>query len=180
VADVERILSADPGLSLRVLGAVNSAAGAGRRVESLRQAIVLVGRRTMSAWAMLAVLGGHPAGRREDLIRILTRARSCELLTPLLRGVPPSATYTLGLLSGMVETTGADPVRAAREARLDAELTAALVEHRGPLGELLEAVEGYDRTSADSPFVATEVLARAHLQALGLAVTTIDGILGDE
>ena len=40
-----------------MLSSVNSAAGAGRRVESLRQAIVLVGRRTLSAWAMLAVLG---------------------------------------------------------------------------------------------------------------------------
>jgi c-di-GMP-related signal transduction protein len=180
VEAVERILAADPGLSLRVLSTINSAAGSGRAVESLRQAIVLLGRRTLSAWAMLAVLGGHPAGRREDLIRILTRARSCELLTPLLEGVPSTATYTVGLLSGLVETMGTDPVRAAREARLDPDLTAALVEHRGPVGELLEAVEGYDRTSAESSFVATPVLARAHLQALGLAVTTIDGIFGDD
>ena len=43
IDELERMVSADPGLSLRVLSAVNAAAGAGHQVTSLRQAVVLLG-----------------------------------------------------------------------------------------------------------------------------------------
>nr|WP_284290835.1 HDOD domain-containing protein [Angustibacter aerolatus] len=42
---IEQIVAVDPGLSVRVLTTVNSAAGAGRQIASLRQALGLLGRR---------------------------------------------------------------------------------------------------------------------------------------
>jgi c-di-GMP-related signal transduction protein len=181
VDEVERIVSADPGLGLRILGTVNSAAGSGRQITSMPQAIVLLGRRSLSAWVMLAALGGHPDGRRQDMIDVLTRARTCELLTPMLTGIEPSTAYAVGLLSGVVEVMGADPVRIARATRLDDEMTAALVDRRGQVGELLAAIEQFERTGragADDAVVGTHEVSRAHLHALGTAVDTIDSILG--
>jgi c-di-GMP-related signal transduction protein len=151
VAQVERIVSADPALSMRILGTVNSAAGTGRQISSMPQAIVLLGRRSLSAWVMLAALGGHPDGRRQDMIDILTRARTCELLTELLIGIESSTTYAVGLLSGVVEVMGADPVTIARATRLDDEMTAALVERRGQVGALLAAIERFERTGHAEP-----------------------------
>lgn len=200
VAQVERIVSADPGLSMRILGTVNSAAGTGRQITSMPQAIVLLGRRSLSAWVMLAALGGHPDGRRQDMIDILTRARTCELLTPELIGIESSTSYAVGLLSGVVEVMGADPVQIARATRLDEEMTAALVDRRGQVGALLAAIEQFERTGQtdptptvsssdpvvpeqvaptwDAPVFATSDVSRAHLHALGTAIDTIDSILG--
>jgi EAL and modified HD-GYP domain-containing signal transduction protein len=208
VAQVERIVSADPGLSLRILGTVNSAAGTGRQITSMPQAIVLLGRRSLSAWVMLAALGGHPDGRRQDMIDILTRARTCELLTSQLIGIEPSTSYAVGLLSGVVEVMGADPVRMARSTRLDEEMTAALVDRHGQVGLLLAAIEQFEKTGQtdptpepvsaaapisagatalipvqsgstwDAPVFSTSDVSRAHLHALGTAIDTIDSILG--
>jgi len=202
VAQVERIVSADPGLSMRILGTVNSAAGSGRHITSMPQAIVLLGRRSLSAWVMLAALGGHPDGRRQDMIDILTRARTCELLTPLLIGIESSTTYAVGLLSGVVEVMGADPVQIARATRLDDEMTAALVHRQGQVGVLLAAIERFERTGEtdptpvagnqipvqivpvqgvstwDAPVFTTSEVSHAHLHALGTAIDTIDSILG--
>lgn len=151
VTEVERIVSADPALSMRILGTVNSAAGAGRQITSMQQAIVLLGRRSLSAWVMLAALGGHPDGRRQDMIDILTRARTCELLTPLLTGIEASTSYAVGLLSGVVEVMGADPVGIARATRLDEEMTDALVHRRGQVGVLLASIERFERTGEAEP-----------------------------
>ena len=178
LAEVQRIVSADPGLSLRILGTVNSATGSGRVVTSLPQAIVLLGRRSLSAWVMLAALGGHPDGRRQDMIDVLTRARTCELLTPQLSGVEPATAYAVGLLSGVVEVMGVDPLRIARATRLDEEMTAALVQREGQLGELLNAVNQFEQTGQTVTAIDATKLSRAHLHALGTAIDTIDSILG--
>jgi c-di-GMP-related signal transduction protein len=178
LAEVQRIVSADPGLSLRILGTVNSASGSGRQITSLPQAIVLLGRRSLSAWVMLAALGGHPDGRRQDMIDVLTRARTCELLCPQLIGIEPATAYAVGLLSGVVEVMGADPLRIARATRLTEEMTAGLVQRQGQLGELLNAVEQFERTGLTSSAIETSQVSRAHLHALGTAIDTIDSILG--
>jgi c-di-GMP-related signal transduction protein len=184
VSEVERIVSADPGLGLRILGTVNSAAGSGRQITSMAQAIVLLGRRSLSAWVMLAALGGHPDGRRQDMIDVLTRARTCELLAPMLLGIEASTCYAVGLLSGVVEVMGMDAGRIARATRLDDEMTAALVDRRGQVGELLSAIEEFERTGGcgngvSGTTIDTAKISRAHLHALGTAVDTIDSILGE-
>jgi c-di-GMP-related signal transduction protein len=178
VAEVERIVSADPGLSMRILGRVNSVSGAGRQIRSLPQAIVLLGRRQLSAWVMLAVLGGHPDVRRQDMIDILTRARTCELLTSPFTGLQPGTAYAVGLLSGVVLVMGADPVRIAQATRLTAEMTAALVRREGPMGQLLAAVDRFEHTGLTTAAFEAAVVSTAHLQALGTAIDTIDSLLG--
>jgi len=178
IDELERMVSADPGLSLRVLSAVNAAAGAGHQVTSLRQAVVLLGRRSLSAWGMLAALGGNPESKREDMIDILTRAKICELLAPRLNGVDSSTAYAAGLLSGMVRVMGADPEQIARRVRMDEEMTAALVNREGQMGGLLDAIDEFARTGQSSSLIPTSDVSWAHLHGLGAAVATIDSILG--
>ncbi len=176
--DLERIVSVDPGLSLRVLGAVNSAAGAGREVGSLKQALVLLGRRSLSTWVLLAAFGGA-SGDRQQMVTVLTRARTCELLTGQV-GLDAPTAYAAGLLSGVVDVLGCDPAQIAREARLDDELTRALVGREGPVGRLMHAVEEFDRSGTTDEELAPEEVSRARLHALGDAVAAIDSVLGEE
>jgi EAL and modified HD-GYP domain-containing signal transduction protein len=178
VDELERIVSADPGLSLRVLGAVNSASGAGQEVRSLHQAIVLLGRRSLSAWVMLAAIGGNPESRRGEMIDVLARARICELLSRRYGGVDPSTAYAAGLLSGVVDVMGADPEQLVRGARLGEGLSTALLSHEGPVGALLDDVEAFDRTGKAPAAVPTSDMSSAQLHALDTAMTTVDAILG--
>jgi EAL and modified HD-GYP domain-containing signal transduction protein len=178
VDELERIVSADPGLSLRVLGAVNSASGSGQEVRSLHQAIVLLGRRSMSAWVMIAAMGGNPESRREELIDVLARARMCELVSQRYGGVEPSSAYAAGLLSGVVDIMGADAEQVVRGARLGEGLTTALLRHEGPMGALIDDIETFGRTGRAPASVPTVVLSSAQLRALDTAITTVDSILG--
>jgi EAL and modified HD-GYP domain-containing signal transduction protein len=178
VEELEQIVAADPGLSLRVLGAVNSASGAGQEVRSLHQAIVLLGRRSLSAWVMLAAIGGNPESRREEMIDVLARARICELLSRRYGGVDPTTAYAAGLLSGVVDIMGADPQQLVKGARLGENLSSALLSHEGPVGALLDDVEAFDRTGKTPVVVPTADMSSAQLHALDTAMTTVDAILG--
>jgi EAL and modified HD-GYP domain-containing signal transduction protein len=82
VHDLEDLIKPDASLVYRVLRAVNSAAfGQSRQIESLRQALVLLGCGTIrswaSLWAMVAVSGEAP----DELVTMSTvRGRACEIL----------------------------------------------------------------------------------------------------
>jgi c-di-GMP-related signal transduction protein len=178
IEELERIVSADPGLSLRVLGAVNSASGTGQEVRSLHQAIVLLGRRSLSAWVMLAAIGGNPENRREDMVDVLARARMCELVSRQYGGVEASTAYAAGLLSGVVDIMGADAEQVVRGARLGDGLSTALLSHEGPVGALIGDVETFDRTGEAPTTVPTADMSSAQLHALDTAMTTVDAILG--
>jgi c-di-GMP-related signal transduction protein len=78
----------------------------------------------------------------------------------------------------VVEVMGVDPLRIARATRLDEEMTAALVQREGQLGELLNAVKQFEQTGQTVTAIDATKLSRAHLHALGTAIDTIDSILG--
>ena len=180
VGEVERIVAADPGLTLRVLGAANSASGAGRKVTSLRQALVLMGRRTLSSWVVLAALNGRADSGREEMVDVLTQARTCELLGANVPGTTPSSAYAAGLVSGVGAVMGADVASVVRAARLDDVVASALLQRAGVLGALLDAVEEFDRTGATtSAWFPTSAVSAAHLHGLGAAMATVGSLLGD-
>jgi c-di-GMP-related signal transduction protein len=175
--EVEGIVSADPALTLKVLGVAGSAAGAGRPIGSLRQAVVLVGRRVLGSWVVLAALQGRSGGGREEMIEVLTLARTCELLAPVVEGTSPADAYAAGLVVAMGRVLGADVAAVLRGTRLDPGVAAAVLEGRGPLAVLLEAVAEFDRngTTGGATLSAAQV-AQAHLQALAAAMASVDDL----
>jgi EAL and modified HD-GYP domain-containing signal transduction protein len=183
VDDIESLVSTDPGLSIRVLKTANSASsGAVRSVTSLRQAVVMLGPRALSAWVMLTLMGGLSAGSRDDLVTVLARAGTCELVAKESRSVDPDTAYTAGLLSGVAQVLRAGVGQVAHGAGMDHELTTALVEGTGPLGELVRAVEAHELDQADAAArcgVSPFALSRAYLQAWADALGNVSKLLGD-
>jgi EAL and modified HD-GYP domain-containing signal transduction protein len=183
VDDIESLVSTDPGLSIRVLKTANSASsGAVRSVTSLRQAVVMLGPRALSAWVMLTLMGGLSAGSRDDLVTVLARAGACELVAQETTAVDPDTAYTAGLLSGVAQVLRAGVGQVAHGAGMDDELTTALAEGTGPVGELVRAVEAHELDQLDaaarcgiSPFA----LSRAYLQAWADALSNVSNLLGD-
>jgi EAL and modified HD-GYP domain-containing signal transduction protein len=183
-ADIERVVAADPGLSLRILRTANSAGtGAVSHISSLRQAVVLLGPVALSAWVTLTLMGALGSGRREDLVLVLTRAGACAGLATERTGLDPSVAYTAGMLAAIASVMGADPVRVAEGAGMDPAMTSAIAEGIGPIGALVRAVDCYERED-DAALADTGVapfdVSRAYLQALSTALSLVEGVLGSE
>ena len=81
IDDIEGLVRQDPRISIKLLRYINSAAvGLRRRVESIREAVVLVGLCRIRAWANLVVMGGMTHKPKELLTLSLVRANLCERL----------------------------------------------------------------------------------------------------
>lgn len=146
-ASLERVLSiiaSDPALSLRVLRASNSAAAGGSsRVSSVRQAVVLIGLVRIKQWAMLMVIDDVAGATEEQMVATLTRARLSEFVADTV-GASPDTAFMAGLITGVADLLGQTHAAMARQLPLSADLTAALVDGTGPLGEVLRTVNAYE------------------------------------
>jgi c-di-GMP-related signal transduction protein len=183
VDELERIVSADPGLSLRVLRTANSVGGGTmHKIASLHQAVVLLGPVVLSAWVILTLMGGLGPGRRDDLVRVVTRAVACEHLA-MEGGRDPSTAYTAGLLSGIAAVLGSSAEEVATGAGLDEATAKAIATGSGPVGGFVRAVECHERDD-DAGLAETGVapfdVSRAYLTGLGAALSTADSVLGVE
>ncbi|MFL5817482.1 MAG: EAL and HDOD domain-containing protein [Conexibacter sp.] len=151
--ELEQTISRDVGLSYRLLTYLNSAyfnlAG---RVGSVREAIVLLGTQAVRRWATLISLSGAQDAPHELTVTALVRARLCELISRDLDpavATEPGAFFTVGLFS-IVDAIAAAPLAQVIEMLpLTDEARAALVEHRGPMGDALAATLAYERGQLD-------------------------------
>ncbi|MEJ5944015.1 HDOD domain-containing protein [Pseudokineococcus basanitobsidens] len=179
-AQVERVVREDPALGLRVLRWVGSAASGTRgSVRSMSQALVLLGPRTLTSWVVLAMLGDRADGQVEDVVRVLTRARACELLAP--EPGLESELYTVGLLSAVAEVTGADVGQLVRDTGLGPVAAEALLTGAGAVGAALTCVRALEGAAAwpEGPLVPDPALvAAAHVQALSSASRSARALVG--
>jgi c-di-GMP phosphodiesterase len=147
--EVERALRSDPALSLRVLNFLNSAASpTTHRVSSIRQALVLVGPRTVAQWAATLLLSDLAEHRRATLAAALLRAALCERLAGRAR----DAGFVVGMLSALDALLGAPLAEILDGLPLDDAVSAAVLERAGPLGAALaDAVRIAQGTGAATP-----------------------------
>jgi c-di-GMP-related signal transduction protein len=143
---------------------------------------VLLGPGVLSAWVILTLMGGLGSSRREDLVRVLTRAVACQHLA-LEVGRDPSAAYTAGLLSGIASVLGISPEEVAAGAGLDEATAQAIAQGSGPVGIFVRAVECHERDD-DAGLADTGVspfdVSRAYLTGLGAALSTVESVLGTD
>lgn len=148
--DVAAAVRADAALSYRLLRYANSAAlGLPRSVETVEDAVALLGRNELVRWLqvmLMTVAGGRQASAavQEDA---LARGRLLEALA-VRRGIDtPSVLFTVGLLSRL-DTLLDQPLDAALASlRLSDEVRRALLQRQGPWAwylALADALEGDD------------------------------------
>ncbi|WP_432524395.1 EAL and HDOD domain-containing protein [Kineococcus sp. SYSU DK006] len=175
--EVEELVASDPALSLRVFKTVTSAA-AGTRTEvtSLRQAIVLLGRKQLLSWVVLMLLGGVTSVDTESLTMVLARAAACARLSPH----EADLAYTVGLLSGVAAVLGMREEELVDTTGVARAVRSALVDRQGTAGAALRAVLAYEEdepcTIAEAGHVVYEV-SRAYLAALSGAMATVGSVL---
>ncbi|MDY7087983.1 MAG: HDOD domain-containing protein [Actinomycetota bacterium] len=171
-ADMPRIVSiiaSDPALSLRVLRASNSvAAGHANRVSSVGQAVVMVGLKHIRQWATLMVLDDVGGATEEHMLGVLTRARLCENVAQWF-GAAPDAAFMTGVITGVASLLGIPPSTMTDQFPLAPAVAAALTNGSGRLGQVLRAVDSYERGE-----LGTFDLAPQYIDAVRWSTRTLD------
>jgi EAL and modified HD-GYP domain-containing signal transduction protein len=180
VDELEKAIALDPGLSLRLLRFVNSAAFSLRhQIKSVRQAIVLLGPRTVRQWAMLLLLSGIDEKRGPLLLTALSRGRTCEAIARRLGADDADAYFFTGMLSVVDALLDLPMDEAVRDLPLAEDVVAALVQRAGGKGRTLTMAEACERGAWDDaalPSLSAAELAVLHVEAITWADGTAAGL----
>lgn len=146
--DVEMIIKHDVSLAWKFLNYMNAAFfGWRRRIESIRQGLVLLGENGVRRWVSLMTISALGDDLpRELLFDAIVRAKLCEEIAGRCR---PAAVeldaFLVGmfsLLDAMVNEPMADILAAVS---VPEQVAAAILEFDGVLGKILELVVAYER-----------------------------------
>lgn len=119
--------------------------GLPRKVASLHEAVVYLGVDAVRRRAMLASLTSVDDKPRDLLITALGRARCCELLGAESRQANQHSCFTAGLFSALDALLDTPLVELLDNLPLSDELNAAILEHTGPVGEILKCTLAYEQ-----------------------------------
>ena len=145
---IEELFRADVGLTVRLLRYLNSASfGWRHEVESIRHALDLLGERPLRRWAvMLAMMSLCEDRPHELLVTALSRARFAQRIgTPSGLDDRDDELFLAGMLT-LVDTMVGRPTREIMDGlALSDSVREAVLEHRAPLGPVLDVVTAYER-----------------------------------
>lgn len=145
IRELEEIIRHDVGISFKLLKIINSAYfSLPKRVESVQHALVLLGMEALKNW--ITLIGFSMVENKPDelIIQSLVRARMCEALAGDL-GCKSDAAFTVGLFSMLDAMMDLPLAELLANLPLADDIKAALLHRNGKLGELLSAVEGYEK-----------------------------------
>lgn len=151
-AEIESVVKREVTIGLNLLRLVNTpAVGAGRRIESISQALTLLGRRQLQRWLQI-LLYAEPDVRGHSqsplLLLATTRARLMELLAQRLRPGQKNVAdvaFTVGMMS-LMDTLFCIPMMdIVEQIPVIDEVRAALLQRSGFFGELLKLAESIER-----------------------------------
>jgi c-di-GMP phosphodiesterase len=174
--ELEVSISRDVGLSYKLLRYINSAYfGLRRRIDSIREATVMLGMMNIKKWATVMVLAGEDKPP-ELIVTALIRARMAELVAGEAGVRETDAYYTAGLFS-VVDALMDMPMKNVLSALpFSDDMSDALLYKRGPMGDVLKAVVAHERgdrawlngapTDLTVPYLKAVVLADEVGQAL--------------
>jgi EAL and modified HD-GYP domain-containing signal transduction protein len=183
VPKIEAVLKRDPALIYKLLRFINSAGfGAGRQIESLRQAIAMLGYAPLYRWLVLLLATASSSGYSPVLMETaVVRARLCELLGQ--KYLPRSEgeyLFVAGMFSLLDRLLGLPMKEVLETIQLPDEVVRALLTRGGTYGPYLALAEACELNSqlvasmAASLDISPTDVNKAHLSALAWAqnVTT--------
>ena len=150
--DIERAVKRDVTLALNLLRLVNTPGlGTGYRIDSLSQALMVLGRRQLQRWLQI-MLYAEPARRGQSMSPLLmlatTRGRMLELLAQKLRPGQRNVAdvaFTVGIMSLMDTLFGMPMDEIVQQIPVIDEVSDALLRRMGFFGELLHLAECIER-----------------------------------
>lgn len=142
--ELEELISRDVAFSYRILRYVNSAALAMRKIESIHQAVVILGLRTIKSWTSLLALGQVDDKPVELLVTAMVRGKMAEELAKAKKASNPESYFTVGLFSALDALMDTSMEELLAQLPLTENITDALLHKKGPHGEILKCVLDYE------------------------------------
>jgi EAL and modified HD-GYP domain-containing signal transduction protein len=175
IPKIEGVLKRDPALSYKLLRFINSAGfGAAREIQSLRQAITMLGYAPLYRWLTLLLATASTSGYSPVLMETaVVRGRLAELLgmKALGRGEAENL-FVTGMFSLLDRLLGLPMKEVLDTIQLPDEVVAALLERGGKYGPFLALAEACELNSnlvaslAASLSISPTDVNKAHLDAL--------------
>jgi c-di-GMP phosphodiesterase len=174
VDKIEKMLARDAVLSFKLLRLVNSAAfGLARTIDSLKQAIMLLGLNKIKNWVNILAMSNLGDKPHELSVSALTRARMCELIANQLNGNPKTDGYfTVGLLSTLDAFMDAPMASLLDSISLSKHINDAILRQLGSEGKVLEITTHYEKGAWDK--IDWEYLEHNGITAEQLAQIYVD------
>jgi EAL and modified HD-GYP domain-containing signal transduction protein len=168
--EVERLLSQDVSLSYRVLRCINSSYyNLPRKIESIRQAIVILGLDNLRQLCGLVCLQGIDERPPSLILQAMIRGRMCEQLGKLAGARDTGPYFITGLFSLLNALLGLPIRKVVEELPLTPAVAKALVSGEGPLGAALQCTRAYERGTWDHAVYADlppQLIRAAYVEAL--------------
>ncbi|MFZ3287246.1 MAG: HDOD domain-containing protein [Telluria sp.] len=178
IPKIEGVLKRDPALSYKLLRFINSAGfGAGREINSLRQAITMLGYAPLYRWLTLLLATASTSGYSPVLMETaVVRGRLAELLghKALGRGEGENL-FVCGMFSLLDRLLGLPMKEVLDTIQLSDQVVAALLTRGGIYGPYLALAEACELNSnlvaslATSLAISPGEVNKAHLSALAWA-----------
>jgi len=175
---LESVLKRDPALTYKLLRYINTAGfGAGREVQSLRQAIALLGYAPLYRWLVLLLATASSSGFSPVLMETaVVRGRLTELLGQknLGKGAAENL-FVAGMFSLLDRLLGLPMDEVLDTIQLPEQVVQALQRREGPYGPYLALAEACELNSklvaslANSVDLSPSEVNQAHLSALAWA-----------
>jgi c-di-GMP-related signal transduction protein len=184
IPKIESVLKRDPALSYKMLRFINSAGfGATREIQSLRQAITMMGYSPMYRWLTLLLATASTSGYSPVLMETaVVRGRLAELLghKALPRGEGENL-FVAGMFSLLDRLLGLPMQEVLDTIQLPDEVVKALLTRDGMYGPYLALAEACELNSnlvaslAENLNILPADVNKAHLQALAWAQNVTTG-----
>lgn len=149
--EIESRIKRDVSLGLNLLRLVNTAAVGTHRIDSLRQAVMVLGRKQLASWLQVMLYAqtrGNTPSAKPLLMLATTRGKLLELIAlrhrPGNRGIADAA-FTVGIMSLMDPLFGMPMAEILRQIPVVEEIGEALLERCGYYGDLLAMAEAIER-----------------------------------
>jgi EAL and modified HD-GYP domain-containing signal transduction protein len=180
VPKIEAVLKRDPALTYKLLRFINSAGfGSGREIQSLRQAIAMLGYAPLYRWLVLLLATASASGYSPVLMETaVVRARLCELLgQKFLPRAEAEYLFVAGMFSLLDRLLGLPMKDVLDTVQLPDEVVRALLTRGGAYGPYLALAEACELNSnlvasmAAGLEISSTDVNKAHLSALAWAQT---------
>ena len=166
----------DPALSISLLRFINTMnPDRSRRIDSIRNAVAILGQNEVKRWATVAISVGIGEDRPSEITRLsLVRAKFAENLSqPFDMAIKSGSLFIAGLFS-LLDVILQMPIHEAiDEVAADSEIRDALVNNTGRISEVLSLIYAYERADWHNASlimvrngIDIEVLSQAFLDSL--------------
>jgi EAL and modified HD-GYP domain-containing signal transduction protein len=150
IDEVELLISQNVSMSYHVLRCINSSYyNLPRKVDSIRQAIVILGIDHLRQLCSLLCLQGFDDRPPSLFVNAMTRARMCEQLGRLGGAKDTGPYFITGLFSLLNAMVGMPTQKIVEELPLSPAISRALVAGEGDLGTALKCTRAYERAAWD-------------------------------